>query len=116
MNTRRFLSLIHFILLTMAVCISSSALAQFGASLSESVQDPSGAVVPRVTIVPVNTDTQQTRTVVSSTSGTPAEPDTNYQLPTAIQTPVPIFRMLISAKLLARTPAGRFEFLVRLSF
>src|SRR5882757_4181331 len=70
MNTRKSPSLIRFVPLALVLYMSSSAFAQFGASLSGTIQDPSGAAIPGATIVLVNTDTQQTRTGASSASGT----------------------------------------------
>ena len=70
MNIGKSFSPIRFAVLALSVGLSSSAFAQFGASLSGTVQDPSGAVVPGATVVLLNTATQQTRTATSSSSGT----------------------------------------------
>ena len=48
---------------------ASSALAQFNASLTGTVEDPTGASIPGATVTLVNLGTQQTRTIVSSGSG-----------------------------------------------
>lgn len=59
-----------FTLLALAVCLSSYGFAQFRASLSGTVQDPSGAVIPNASVTLVDTATRQTRTTTSSASGT----------------------------------------------
>lgn len=51
------------------LCLSSGAWAQENATITGSVVDPSGAVVPNVTITLTNTGTGQVRTSVSNSSG-----------------------------------------------
>ncbi len=50
--------------------VTSSAVAQFSASLQGTVIDPSGAVVPNATVTLTQTETQQVRTVTTTSSGT----------------------------------------------
>lgn len=69
MSIRKSVYRVWFALFTLVVCLSSSAFAQFGASLSGTVADSTGAVVPGASVVLVNTATHQTRTATSSSSG-----------------------------------------------
>jgi len=58
--------------LIIAVCVlfsTGTALAQFNGSLSGTVQDQTGAVVPNATVTLLNLGTQQTVTVTTSGSG-----------------------------------------------
>ena len=57
-------------LLFIALCLAPAALAQFGARLSGTVQDSTGAVVSKATVTLTNPATQQTRTSVTGDTGT----------------------------------------------
>ena len=70
MNIRKFSSSTGLAVVALILLLSPSALAQFGASLSGTVQDSSGAIVPGATVVIVNTATRQTHTGTSSSTGT----------------------------------------------
>ncbi|HEY0307636.1 MAG TPA: carboxypeptidase regulatory-like domain-containing protein, partial [Acidobacteriaceae bacterium] len=52
-----------------ALCLCSTALAQFNASLSGTVQDSTGAVVANATVTLVNLGTNQTQTTVTPNTG-----------------------------------------------
>ena len=69
MGTINFRSIVRIILLLIA-CFSTAAYAQFNASLSGTVTDPTGAVVPGATVTLRNTATQSLRTATSSSAGT----------------------------------------------
>ena len=69
MNSNKSLLPLRFAILAMIVGLSSPAFAQFGASLSGTVEDSTGAVVSGASVVLVNTATQQTRTVATSSGG-----------------------------------------------
>src|SRR3981189_227382 len=56
-------------LVVAAFCLSSSAYAQFNASLTGTVQDSTGAIVPNATVTLTNLGTQQTQKTVSADSG-----------------------------------------------
>lgn len=60
------ISRVVFALALMAVLIPGRMLAQFGASMNGTVQDPTGAVVPGATVTLTNQANQQSRTVTSS--------------------------------------------------
>jgi hypothetical protein len=60
MNSSKSLSPIRFAILAMIVGLSSPAFAQFGASLSGTVQDSTGAAIPGATVVLLNITTQIT--------------------------------------------------------
>ena len=70
MNIGKSSPSIGLAVVALILLLSSSAVAQFGASLSGTVKDSSGAVVPGATVVIVDTATRQTRTVTTSSSGT----------------------------------------------
>jgi hypothetical protein len=82
MNSNKSLLPLRFAILAMIVGLSSPAFAQFGASLSGTVEDSTGAVVSGASVVLVNTATKQTRTVATSSGGayTFGEPPGTYDL------------------------------------
>jgi hypothetical protein len=51
------------------LCLTGSAFAQFNASLSGTVEDQTGAIIPGSTVTLLNTDTQQSMTAISSSDG-----------------------------------------------
>jgi hypothetical protein len=69
MSIRDSGSIVRFILLALAFSLSSSAHAQFSASLAGTVQDSSGAIIPKATATLTNLGTQQTQTAISSDTG-----------------------------------------------
>jgi hypothetical protein len=69
MSTRNSHSIVRLALLALAFSLSSSAHAQFSASLAGTVQDPSGAIIPKATATLTNMGTQQTQTSISSDTG-----------------------------------------------
>jgi hypothetical protein len=70
MGTRIFQSAIRIALVVLAVSVMPSAFAQFNASLSGTVTDSTGAVIPNATVTLRNTETQLLRTTTSSGAGT----------------------------------------------
>src|ERR1700733_4832697 len=69
MSTRNSSSIVRFALLALAFSLSSFAYAQFSASLAGTVEDASGAIIPKATVVLTNLGTQQTQTAISSDTG-----------------------------------------------
>ncbi len=55
--------------LVLSGALATGAFAQFNASLTGTVQDPTGAIVPGATVTIINLGTQQTQSVTSSSSG-----------------------------------------------
>jgi hypothetical protein len=66
---RSFSPFARFVLFAVAICLSVPAYAQFNASLSGTVQDSTGAVIPEAKVTLTNTATNQTRSTNSSASG-----------------------------------------------
>jgi hypothetical protein len=66
----RFSALIKFAGVLALLLAGISAHAQFNASLSGTVLDPTQAVIPSATVTLINNDTQVTKTATSSGSGT----------------------------------------------
>lgn len=69
MSTKDFNVTIRFALLTFVICLSASAFAQFSASLAGTVQDSSGAIVPKATATLTNLGTHQNQTATTSDTG-----------------------------------------------
>jgi hypothetical protein len=70
MKTRNFRSTIQLTLLALTIYLSSSsAYAQFNASLSGTVEDSSGAIIPKANATLTNLGTGQTQTSISSDTG-----------------------------------------------
>jgi hypothetical protein len=53
----------------MAACALTTAYAQFSGSLSGSVEDPTGRVIPGATITLINTSTGEQKTSTSASDG-----------------------------------------------
>ena len=71
MGRRSFTSsLLVTALMALLLSVSSTAHAQFNASLSGTVTDPTGAIIPGATVSLKDTATQATRTSVSGSQGT----------------------------------------------
>lgn len=69
MSIRDSRSIFRFTLLVLAFFPPSSVYAQFSASLAGTVQDTSGAIVPKATVTLTNLGTQQTQTATTSDTG-----------------------------------------------
>ena len=69
MKIGRFGSLTGLVLFVLTFWICSSAYGQFSASLEGTVQDASGAIIPKATVTLSNLGTQQTLTAVTNDSG-----------------------------------------------
>jgi len=79
----KFLRILSSIFAVMILALPVAANAQFNASVTGTVQDASGAVIPGATVVLLNTDTQQKFTVTSSATGVfrfESLPPANYKL------------------------------------
>src|SRR6476620_3896062 len=63
------------VVVTMAVMAAPASAQATSGTLSGTVKDGTGAVLPGVTIVITNTDTQLTRTIVTAPRGHYAAPD-----------------------------------------
>jgi hypothetical protein len=69
MSTKMLYSFVRFTFIAFVVCLSPSLYAQFSASLAGTVEDASGAIIPKATVVLTNLGTQQTQTAISSATG-----------------------------------------------
>jgi hypothetical protein len=69
MGTRKFQSSLRLTLLAFALGLPSFSFAQFHASLAGTVEDSSGAVVPKATVTLTNLGSQQTQTTTASDTG-----------------------------------------------
>ncbi len=62
-------SIVQWTVLAFAFSVSACAYAQFSASLEGTVQDTSGAIVPKATVTLTNLGTQQTQIAITSAAG-----------------------------------------------
>lgn len=69
MSIRGSRSILRSAFLVSALSLSVSAYAQFSASLAGTVQDSSGAIVPKATAILTNLGTQQTQTATTNDTG-----------------------------------------------
>jgi hypothetical protein len=69
MSIRKSSSIVRFALLALAFSLSSFAYAQFSASLAGTVEDASGAIIPKATATLTNLGTQQTQTAITGSTG-----------------------------------------------
>jgi hypothetical protein len=79
----KFLRILSSFIAAMILFLPLAATAQFNASLSGTVEDTSGAIIPGATVVLLNTGTQQQFTATSSGSGVfrfEELPPANYKL------------------------------------
>src|SRR5437879_1591650 len=69
MSIRDSRSILRSAFLFFAFSLSASAYAQFSASLAGTVQDSSGAIIPKATATLTNLGTQQTQTATTNDTG-----------------------------------------------
>ena len=74
MSSRRLSVVVLSLLLTLGFALRASAQTSATGALSGSVTDPSGAVIPNVTVTVTSADTAQSRTVATGSDGSSTKP------------------------------------------